>query len=109
MMYVTFQYDYQKLLEDIYDNARWEAYYEPAILPILSSCCEEAGVKVVLVHETRKSGPHPNDPNKIKKNHTIFDFYARKTQNSRNLHLQNGAAAICSNQTEIPTLPSRRL
>lgn len=23
-MYVTFQYDYQKFLEDIYDNARWE-------------------------------------------------------------------------------------
>lgn len=77
-MYITFQYDYQKLLEDIYDNARWEAYYDPAILPILSSCCEEAGVKVVPVHETRKSGRHPNDPNKIKKKHFIETYSITK-------------------------------
>ena len=73
-MLITFQYDYQKLLEDIYDNARWEAYDDPAIIPVLSSCCEITGTKVVPVHETRKPGKQSNEPNKNKKKHFIETY-----------------------------------
>lgn len=75
-MIIKFQYDYKKLLEYIYDNARWEAYYDPAIIPILSFCCEEAGVKVVPVHETRKSGRPNKDQNK--KKHFIETYSVTK-------------------------------
>ena len=77
-MFITFRYDYQKLLEDIYDNARWEAYYDPAIIPILSSCCEGVDVKVVPVHETRKAGRPPKDPSKMQQKHFIETYSITK-------------------------------
>lgn len=55
-MLITYQFDYQQELEKVYNESRWEAYYDPVLLPVLSSCCDGLGVKVVPTHETRKRG-----------------------------------------------------
>lgn len=47
--------EYIEELKWIYINARWEAYYELAIIPLLKRCCTQQ-TKVVPIHATRKSG-----------------------------------------------------
>lgn len=47
--------DYMEEMKWVYINARWEAYYELALIPLLRECCTPR-TKVVPVHATRKSG-----------------------------------------------------
>lgn len=54
-MKIVYEYDYVEKIKQIYNDARWEAYYDMAILPLLEQCCPE-GVKCVPIHETRKAG-----------------------------------------------------
>lgn len=61
-MYVNFGFDYQEKLEEIYINARWEAYYDLVLIPFISKYCEDKGVKIVPVHETRRSGRKSSNP-----------------------------------------------
>lgn len=58
-MNITFCFNYQEKIEKIYDDARWEAYYDMVIIPIFNMCCKDKGVKIVPVHATRKSGRKP--------------------------------------------------
>lgn len=47
------------MLENIYKDAGWEAYYDMAIIPLFKLCCKDKGVKIIPVHATRKSGRKP--------------------------------------------------
>lgn len=47
--------DYIKEMKWIYVNARWEVYYELALMPLLKECCTRH-TKVVPIHATRKPG-----------------------------------------------------
>lgn len=58
-MNITYSFNYQKMMENIYKDARWEAYYDMVIIPLFSKCCEEKVIKIVPVHATRKSGRKP--------------------------------------------------
>ena len=58
-MDITVCFNYQKTIEKIYSDARWEAYYDTAIIPLFDICCFGKAVKIVPVHETRKSGRKP--------------------------------------------------
>lgn len=47
--------EYIKEMKWLYINARWEAYYELAIMPLLRECCMHQA-KAVPIHATRKAG-----------------------------------------------------
>ena len=69
-MNITYSFNYQKMMENIYKDARWEAYYDMVIIPLFSKCCEGKEVKIVPVHATRKSGRKPI----VKKKHFIETY-----------------------------------
>lgn len=58
-MIITLSFNYQDEIEKIYNDARWEAYYDRIIIPIFAMCCKDKSVKIVPVHATRKSGRKP--------------------------------------------------
>ena len=58
-MNITYSFNYQEMVENIYKDARWEAYYDMVIIPLFKLCCKDKGVKIVPVHATRKSGRKP--------------------------------------------------
>ena len=52
-MNITYSFNYQEMVENIYKDARWEAYYDMVIIPLFKLCCKDKGVKIVPVHATR--------------------------------------------------------
>lgn len=79
-MNITYSFNYQELMEKIYDDARWEAYYDMVIIPLFEMCCKNRAVKIVPVHETRKSGRKPL----VKKKHFIETYSREKNVIDKN-------------------------
>ena len=68
------------MMEKIYDDARWEAYYDMVIIPFFKMCCKDKGLKIVPVHATRKSGRNPL----VEKKHFIETYsWVKKVTNRK--------------------------
>lgn len=79
-MNITYSFNYQEMMEKIYKDARWEAYYDMVIIPLFNKCCEGKGVKIVPVHATRKSGRKPL----VEKRHFIETYsWVKKVPNKK--------------------------
>lgn len=73
-MNIKYNFNYQQTIKTIYDDARWEAYYDMVIIPLFNMKCKDRGVKIVPVHATRKSGRKPA----VEKPHFIETYSVEK-------------------------------
>ena len=87
-MEITMKFNYQQAIESIYTDARWEAYYDPVIIPFFNICCYNTGVKIVPVHATRKSGRKPL----LSKKHFIdtYSMVKRKIRDGKEVEIRYG-------------------